>query len=236
MIDSLYAASQAGFLAPPSSRLKYLGWKIYGLETAMKVARGRMALNHLCLNIALLFRWKHGAGVFFQRWLMSCVHLGRLSFLKNYHATTHATAVSPLDTRDQWVADAPGEPDWVGLHALEHYQNHPFRWSEPVGCLRLPLGPGTWKITLQFLPFLSLKKFGAIRLCLNGQPLRATIAGGDVTSLEVTHSLSENSHAVLSWACARLTAPQDPRALGLPFVKVQWRDAKPALAAAGPAL
>ncbi len=236
LVDALYAASKASFLTPPSSRLKYLGWKIYGLEAAMKVARCRMAMNHLFLNVALLLKWKHGAGVFFQRWLMSCVRLGRLSFLKDHNVTTHAATASQLGTRGQWVVDAHSEGDSVGLHQLEHYQNHPFRWSEPVGCMRLPIGPGTWEITLHLLPILSPETLDSIRLCINGQPLRATITSGDLTSLEATHSILGNNHAILSWACPRLSAPHDPRALGLPFVNVQWHKVKPALAAVRPVI
>jgi len=47
LADALYTTSKASFLAPLSSRLKHLGWKVYPLETAMKVARCRMAMNHL---------------------------------------------------------------------------------------------------------------------------------------------------------------------------------------------
>lgn len=199
------------------------GWKFYSLKRTIRITRARLAFQHALLNALLLIRWKQGAKITFQRWIVTCVRLGRLSFLDRLYTQSAALQNSPHRTLAEWTPSTAPKLDSVGFHELEDYQSTVFRWTEPTGCIELPAGQGTWRITLHLLPVVTLQQVEAALFTTNGKLVPPPELVSDTRHIEIRFTNTGHTPVYLAWAMEMYPAPGDSRRLGLPISKIEWQ-------------
>jgi Glycosyl transferase family 2 len=130
----------------------------------------------------------------------------------------------PLPPLDPLPLFSPGEMDdahFLGFHAREADDRGPFRWSGPVGLLRLPLAVGDYEGRLTASSAPGERPFA---LFFNGRRVRFEVEPGE--TLRFTFPLERRAFNAdgeqhLSIVCApfvpRDAGLSDPRALGLAF-------------------
>lgn len=202
---------------------KQVGGRTSSLKSVTARTEIELAARHWLLNAVLFIRWKTGAKVLFHDWVMTCVRLGRLRFLADSYRPPYEQDSLLASAAKEWTPAISATWPNLGFHEIEHFQDSAFRWSEPGACVRLPLGPGAWRVTLHLLPCVSRDLVVASSFFVNGRRCRAEPSASAVTGIDIISAHSTSAHVDLAWICKKLRAPKDPRQLGLPITKIQWR-------------
>lgn len=114
----------------------------------------------------------------------------------------------------------------AGFHLAESWQGQPFRWSEPVATIQLPLYPGRYRLDVEWLPVRPATQPPEPRFYLNERPLGPEqIQESDRAGLSVL--VPPGGAARLGWGTRPWRAPGDRRALGLPIRRIRWRPERP---------
>jgi hypothetical protein len=221
LVDALFRAVET---QPTSFRslIKLLDWRLFSLRRVILVTQAKLAAIHGVLSMVLLVRWKAAAKILFQAWAMTCVRLGCLKFLAGLCPPSYDQDLSWASWANEWTPAIAATWANVGFHELEHFHGSPFRWSEPIACVRLPLGPGAWRITLHLLPCVSRDLAAASIFFVNGRRCRAEASASAETGVDIISAHSADAHVDLAWICEKFVAPKDRRQLGLPVTKIQW--------------
>lgn len=103
----------------------------------------------------------------------------------------------------------------IGIYTLETWQGRPFRWLEPAGMLETSLIPGTYCLSLEWLP---IEHVHDLTLYLNEQPLQIQAELHKATSQPF--EIRSSKPVRLAWTCQRIAAPNDARLLGIPLLNL----------------
>ena len=145
------AAALAGAFA------SLLGETAAGLRLRIVLNRLALALDAMAIErLPMPDRWC------WRRFLRShqrTVRLTQLEWLQRNPVAATATGLS----EGRWTIDQLGPDDIVGVHGLEEFGGHRFRWSEPVAMIRMAPRQTACELRVET---------GAIR----GDPLRSLIA------------------------------------------------------------
>jgi hypothetical protein len=196
------AAGRAGFgIRLPVSRARLELWAAraslaWRLRSAASAARQRAAL--IRLNEA-------------------AVRLARLRAVQRWLATPPAPARAGDPAESPWDATRADAFRSVGFHGLEHRDGQPFRWSEPVAMLEVPLAAGTSEVAIDWLPVRPVER---LALYVDGAAQRVSLEASRVVARVRRQAPGP---AWLAWAGADWRAPRDGRFLGLPVHRVSWK-------------
>ena len=124
------------------------------------------------------------------------------------------------EVREEWL---------VGFHAIEQWENEPFRWSGPVSILRLRIPTGSYEVKIETR---SLRK-AAVPLCLGVFFNRHKVASSSIQfsngllSFQIHSSMFEQSpEQRLIFTCNPLrpwkVGVPDRRKLGLPMFLIEF--------------
>lgn len=224
LIDSLWCLLRSQKRTRLRNLFKYGAGKVYTLKPAIAGTRAVLGLQHWLLNGLLFVRWNHGAKAVFRRWVMTCARLARLMFLQDFYQNRDMGGSVRSSLPDEWTPADATRWEGVGFYELEYLQETPFRWSAPVGCIRLCLGQGDWRVTLDFLPDVPEKLIASAQVFINGRP--CVIRRTDVLAekgIEMTFNNPRGREVDIAWILKKIHAPRDPRALGLPVTKIRWQ-------------
>jgi hypothetical protein len=115
-----------------------------------------------------------------------------------------------------WEASRADAFPSLGFHALEHWYGRPFRWSEPIALLEVPLAAGAHEMSIEWFP---VRPVEDLRIYVNGAAQLVTLG----VDQAVTRFRQPSPGRVrLAWVCAPWPAPNDHRILGLPVHRVSW--------------
>jgi hypothetical protein len=148
----------------------------------------------------------------------AAVRLARLRFLQGWLASLpHSQPGAPeRPAKSPWEAARADAFRSLGLYGLEQWGGQPFRWSEPVAMLEIPLAAGTHEVSIEWLP---LRPVERVALYVDGAAQRVTL--GASRGVARFHRPAAG-RAWLAWACGVWRAPGDARLLGLPVHRVSW--------------
>jgi hypothetical protein len=197
----LAAAARAGLgIRPALSRARLelwaarasLAWRLW---SAASEARQRVALVRL--NEA-------------------AVRLARLRVVERWLASPPPPSQPGPSVESPWEATRADAFRSLGFHGLEHRDGRPFRWSEPVAMLEVPLAAGAQEVSIDWLP---VRRVERLALYVDGAAQRVTL--GASRAVARVHQPA-SGQAWLAWACDAWRAPRDVRSLGLPVHRVSW--------------
>jgi hypothetical protein len=145
----------------------------------------------------------------------AAMRLARLRFVERWLTSRHppeldSPAASP------WEATRAHAFRSLGFHPLEQWHGRPFRWSEPVALLEVPLGAGAHEVSIEWLPVRPVEHLGVY---VDGTARPVTLEAD--RGVARFHQPAPGP-ARLAWACAPWRAPGDGRFLGLPVHRIAW--------------
>jgi hypothetical protein len=191
-----------------------------GLGIRPVVSRARLEL--WAARASLAWRLRSATSAVRQRAALirlneAVVRLARLRVVQRWLASPPALGGAGYPAESPWDATRAEAFRSVGFHGLEHRDGQPFRWSEPVAMLEVPLAAGTHEVAIEWLP--AVRPVERLALYVDGaaQPVTLEAARG-VTRVH----RGAPGRAWLAWACAAWQAPGDVRFLGLPVRRVSW--------------
>ena len=141
----------------------------------------------------------------------------RIRYLRDWLAGTGgAPAVEdPAPAALAWEPDDAERLPTLGFHELETWEGQRFRWSEPVGLIEAPLGPGTYRFTIRWLP---IRRPENVAVYLDEEALACR---SEECQVSATFTLPAARTARLSWTCEPWAPLCDRRLLGLPVVSLR---------------
>jgi len=179
----------------------------------------RLFFDFCVLRLSLFIRLKPLAKTVFQRWICHVVDLERLNFIDQFYRNSAKAPIPPITKK--WTAETAGCWESLGFHEPESFQGVSFRWSQPAACVRLRLAAGTWKITIQFAPFVPANLNSHGDFFANGIPLRKISPAFHGSHAEF-HCKHKGGDLDIAWISKRFRACGDTRRLGLPIEEIRW--------------
>lgn len=134
---------------------------------------------------------------------------------------------TPSPTASGGTIDHTPEENLRGVHAVERLDGAPFRWTEPVATVLLPVDAEEQTIELRVLPVRGPVESLAVGVLFNGVPVgrERLRLEGDTIALDVSAAECGAGCQRLTIACDPLLPPGDTRRLGLPLASIAWRAA-----------
>jgi len=111
----------------------------------------------------------------------------------------------------------------AGFHLAEAWQGQPFRWSEPVAMVQLPMNAGRHCLDVEWLPVRPPNQPAEPRFYLNERPLGEEGIRWEPHRATLSVLVPPGEAPRLAWGSRAWWAPRDRRALGLPMRRISWR-------------
>ena len=183
----------------------------------------------LALQADLLLRNQPRAEEHLARCCEAIATVERIRFLREWaRAFEHTTANRPspgdqFSSRGRWKPGQLDEDHGVGFHSASGSGAEAIRWSEPAAYVELPLAPGRYTITLNWLFGRRLGGAPHVSFYVNDRPLGSENVSTSEDHVELRVDIPESSSPPrLGWVCAAHHAKGDDRPLGLPVRSVAW--------------
>ena len=109
----------------------------------------------------------------FVRLIDATIRLERIRFIKNLLKNKTAQVKPPFPASASslyWTPDTSNPFPYFGFHVSEEWQAQKFKWSEPVGIIQIPLLPGNYHLSIEWLP---IKRIENLILYINEEPIPA---------------------------------------------------------------
>ena len=212
-----------------------IGWLLRELApwlpAATAGARPRAAWNRLdfLANEFLAERLPVPPGIRWRSFLRAqdgVVEMTRLRWIHEHFAAQPA----PSPGTGDWAADQLDDTTLVGAHAAEHRHDGWFRWTRPVGVLRLLPPPGRHVLTIDTHGMRGSPLSYVVGVYLGGRPLPKNAVHGDgdrlIVDLPAQIDLATEGFVVLCRPYEpRRDGSADLRRLGMPVFSVELRSA-----------
>jgi hypothetical protein len=156
----------------------------------------------------------------FQEYIAALIHLGRMDFLLR----AADRFPNPQPWTSEWRPDGGDNMPKVGFHLLEEWNGQPFRWSEPVALMQIPIESNIpCEVIVELLPLFSFEDLFDTRFYWNGRLLPRENADWGSGGVTVKLPKIRGSHGFFAWSCPQFLSSVDARALGMPTRRIFWR-------------
>jgi GT2 family glycosyltransferase len=193
-----------------------LGEAAVGLRPRIAMNRLMLALDAMAIErlpIPEGWRWRR-----FLRSHQRSVHLAQLEWLRQNPMSSSAAL-----SEGRWTIEQLGSNDIVGVHGLEEFNGHRFRWSEPVAMIRMAPRQTACELRLETGGLRCDPLSSLIAVVIDGRVLPSKYCTSDdkgalTIVLPATFAAAAKGEVIL--VCAPMSSAQDPRSLGLPIMSI----------------
>ncbi|MBI5932731.1 MAG: hypothetical protein HY867_03400 [Chloroflexi bacterium] len=171
------------------------------------------------LSLGFIFRLgKNFIRKTFIHSIEATIQLERIKIVQRWLKESRGGKLPVFQQRMEWRPETHA-PDFVaiGFHPLEEWKGRRFRWTEPVALIEIPLSPGRYAFTLEWIPITDIKN---LIVYLNERPIQFEEQG---CVAKGTFTVEGATPVRFSWTCAPWEEAKETRLLGLPLTAISWR-------------